>query len=88
MLKKNRKGGAGGAGGAATADTRATKLRNNRKGQYEIKAQEDPFLRGLSASEKQVPQFIDLHKFVSSRAHELRHFTNILKAKISTKMEV
>ena len=86
-MKKKGGGAAQAEPGTGTA-SKANKLKNNRKDTYEIKAQDDPFLRGLSQSEKEVPQFINLHQFVSSRAHELRHFTKVLKSKLTSKMEI
>jgi len=35
---------------------------------------------------KQVPEFISLDQFVEARAHELKHFVNILQKKYTTKL--
>lgn len=48
MKKKGSKADAAGKIGVP-AESKLTKIKQNRKGQYEIKPSEDPFLRGLSA---------------------------------------
>ena len=50
-----KKGGAVAADGGPPAASKATKMRMNRKTTYEIKSSEDPFLKGLSNQEKEVP---------------------------------
>ena len=60
-------------------------MRNVRKDAYGIRA--DPFIQGLSAEAQQVPQFINIHQFLTSRSYELSHFTHILKNKQTNKLE-
>ena len=88
--RANQEGGVGGVDAAnqAAKESKAVQMKQNRKGQYGIKHSEEPFLKGLTEQEKEVPQFINLNQFVSSRAYELRHFTNILKGKVTSKMEI
>ena len=73
----------------AAANTNPTpskqiKMREKRKDLYNIK--NDPFLKSLG-NDKTVPQYINIHKFLESRAFELKHFTNILSNKFTSKME-
>lgn len=36
--------------------------------------------------EEGMPQFINVHDFIEGRAHELSHFTNILRSKTNSKL--
>eukprot|EP00347_Sterkiella_histriomuscorum_P019211 403342510 len=62
-------------------------MRDKRKDQYQIA--NDPFLNSLKSGsgDKGVPQYINIHKFLESRAHELKHFSRILSNKFTSKLE-
>jgi len=77
-----------GQGGDSSTANYNDKMRNKRKDNYQIK--NDPFLASIGQSDdpnSSIPQFINIHQFVSSRSHELKHFTGVLKNKLNSKME-
>ncbi|CDW89507.1 ribonucleases p mrp protein subunit pop1 containing protein [Stylonychia lemnae] len=62
-------------------------MRDKRKDLYQIN--NDPYLKSIQPDKTTgaIPQFINIHKFLESRAYELRHFTNILQNKYTSKLE-
>ena len=66
--------------------SKAQRMRDQRKDLYTIDPKQDPFLKSLQ-SQTGIPNYINIHKFLECRAFELKHFNNVLKTKLTSKLE-